>query len=125
MPWTVLSNGANLDDGDLADHPPSEWNDTFFAAFALCVVGLSTPEAIELAVRHIVALPDQNFYDVLVDFLRSIDAVYFEGDNIPTHVAVDIRSALSDHMLTTRGWQRLSRSRDLSIEMHICPAIAA
>ncbi len=124
MPWTALANGANLDDGDETERPPSEWNDTFFAMVARCVVGLSTPEATELAVRHIVALPDRNFYDVLVDFLRSIDAVYFEGDNIPTQVAVDIRSELADHMLTTRGWERLSRSRDLSIEMHIGPAIA-
>lgn len=124
MPWTALANGANLDDGDETDRPPSEWNETFFAVTARCVVGLSGPEAIELAVRHIVALPDRNFYDVLADFLRSIDAVYFEGDNIPTQVAVDIRSALADHMLTTRGWDRLSRSKDLSIEMHIGPAIA-
>lgn len=124
MPWTAIANGSNLDDGDEAEHPPSEWNDTFFAAAARCVVGLPTHETTELTVRHIVALPDRNFYDVLVDFLRSIDAVYFEGDNIPTQVAVDIRSALADHMLTTRGWERLSRSRDLSIEMHIGPAIA-
>lgn len=124
MPWTALANGVNLDDGDETDRPPSEWNDTFFAVVARCVVGLSTPEATELAMRHIVALPDRNFYDLLVDFLRSIDAVYFEGDNIPTQVAVDIRSALADHMLTTRGWERLSRSRNLSIEMHIGPAIA-
>jgi hypothetical protein len=124
MPWTALSNGGNLDDGDQTDYPPSEWNDTFFSTVARCVVGLSTPEATELAVRHIVALPDQNFYDVLVDFLRSIDKVYLEGDNISTQVAVDIRSALADHMLTTRGWERLSRTRDLSIELHIGPAIA-
>lgn len=124
MPWTALANGTNLDDGDETDHPPSEWNDAFFAVVARCVVGLSTHEATELAVRHIVALPDRSFYNVLVDFLRSIDAVYFEGGNIPTQVAVDIRSALADHMLTTRGWERLSRSRDLSIEMHLGPAIA-
>ncbi|WP_205676616.1 hypothetical protein [Aquitalea aquatilis] len=124
MPWTVLANGAYLDDGDETGNPPSEWNDTFFAAAARCVVGLTTPEVTELIVQHIVALPDRNFYNVLVDFLRSIDSVYFEGDNIPTQVAVDIRSALADHMLTTRGWGHLSRSRDLSIEMHIAPAVA-
>ncbi len=124
MPWTALANGANLDEGDETDRPPSEWNETFFAAVARCVVGLSTPEATELAVRHIVGLPDRNFYDVLVDFLRSLDAVYFGGDSIPTQVAVDIRSALADHMMTTLGWERLSRSRDLSIEIHIGPAIA-
>lgn len=124
MLWTTVANGANLDDRDETNRPPSEWNDTFFAVVARCVVGLSSPEVIELVVRHIVALPDQNFYDVLVNFLRSFDAVYFQGDNIPTQVAVDIRSALADHMLATRGWERLSRSRDLSIEMHIGPAIA-
>ncbi len=124
MAWTVLANGANLDDGDETDHPPSEWNDTFFAAVARCVVGLSTSDATELVVRHIVALPDRNFYDVLVDFLRSIDVVYFEGDSIPRQVAVDIRSTFADRMLTTRGWERLSRTRDFSIEMHIGPAIA-
>ncbi|MDI7134212.1 hypothetical protein QMO42_07290 [Pseudomonas aeruginosa] len=124
MPWTAIANGAHLDDGDEANHPPTEWNDTFFMAVARCAVGLSTPEATELAVQHIVALPDRNFYDVLVDFLRRIDEAYFEGDNISTQVAVDIRSALADHMLTTCGWKRLSRSRDWAIEMHIGPAIA-
>ena len=124
MPWTAFANGMNLDDEDEMDHPPSEWNDSFFAAVARCVVGLTSLEATELAVRHIVALPDRNFYDVLVDFLRSIDVMYFEGDNIPTQVGVDIRSALAEHMLTTRGWERLSRGRDLSIEIHIGPAIA-
>lgn len=124
MPWTALTNGADLDEGDETGHAPSEWNRTFFAAVAHCVVGLSTPEATELALRHIVTLPDRNFYDVLVDFLRNIDAVYFNGDSISTQVAVDIRSALADHILTTRGWKRLSRSRSFSIEMHIGPAIA-
>ncbi|HGW8230568.1 TPA: hypothetical protein ACNRLM_004095 [Escherichia coli] len=124
MSWTTVANGANLDDGDETAQPPSEWNDTFFAVVARCVVGLSSPDAIELVVRHIVALPDQNFYDVLVDFLRSIDAVYFEGHSIHTQTAIDVRSALVDHMLTTRGWVRLSQSRDLSIEMHLGPAIA-
>jgi len=124
MPWTTVANGAELDDGDETDHPPSEWNDTFFAAAARCAVGLATDEITELAVRHIVALPDQNFYNVLVDFLRSVDALYFEGYDIPTQVAVDIRQAFAERMLTTRGWEHLSRSKSLSIEMHIGPAIA-
>lgn len=124
MPWTIAANGAGMNDGDEVDLPPSEWNDTFFAAVARCVVGLVSAEVNELAVRHIVTLPDRNFYDVLASYVRSIDAVYFEGADISTQVAVDIRTAFADHMLTTRGWSRLSRSRDLSIEMHIGPAIA-
>lgn len=124
MPWTIAANGAGMNEGDEVDRPPSEWNDTFFAAVARCVVGLASAEVTELAVRHIVMLPDRNFYDVLSAYMRNIDAVYFEGGDISTQVAVDIRTAFADHMLTTRGWSRLSRSRDLSIEMHIGPAIA-
>lgn len=124
MPWTIAANGAAMNDGDEVDRPPSEWNETFFAAVARCVVGLASAEVTKLVVRHIVTLPDRNFYDVLAGYVRSIDAVYFEGGNISTQVAVDIRTAFADHMLTTRGWSRLSRSRDLSIEMHIGPAIA-
>jgi hypothetical protein len=124
MPWTALANGSSLEDGDEADQSPYEWNNAFFAVAARCVVGMSTPDAVELIVQRIVALPDRNFYDVLGEFLLSMDAVYFDGDSIPTQVAVDIRSAFADHMLTTCGWERLSGSRDLSIEMHIGPAIA-
>ena len=124
MPWTIAANGAGMNDGDEVDLPPSEWNDTFFAAVARCVIGLASAEVNELVVRHILTLPDRNFYDVLVDFLRCIDGLYFEGGDISAQVAVDIRAAFADHMLITRGWAHLSRSRDLSIEMHIGPAIA-
>ncbi|WP_197344940.1 hypothetical protein [Cronobacter dublinensis] len=93
MPWTTVANGANLEDRDETDLPPSEWNDAFFALAARCIVGLSSSEVIELVVRHIIILPDQNFYDVLVNFLRSVDVVYFGGNSIPTQIAIDVRSA--------------------------------
>ena len=124
MPWTIAANGAGMNDGDEVDLPPSEWNDTFFAVVARCVIGLTSAGVNNLVVKHILTLPDRNFYDVLVDFLRCIDSVYFEGGDISTQVAVDIRATFADHMLITRGWAGLSRSRDLSIEMHIGPAIA-
>jgi len=124
MPWTTVANGATLDDGDESDQPPYEWNGTFFAAVARCVVGLSMYEVTALVVRHVLELPDRHFYDVLADFLRSLDAVYFEGGNIPTDVAIEVRRAFADHMMTTRGWARLVGSKDLSIEVHIGPAIA-
>lgn len=124
MSWTMLANGADLDNGDESDHPPSEWNNAFFAAVARCAEGLSSDNVSEIAVRHIVGLPERNFYDVLVDFLRSIDVVYFEGGDIPAQVVIDIRSAFAERMMTTRGWERLSGSKDLSIEIHIGPAIA-
>lgn len=124
MPWTCAANGAGLNTGDEVELPPSEWNATFFAVVARCVVGLTSEEVAKLVVRHIVALPDRNFYDVVTIFVRSIDVLYFNGDEISTQVAVDIRAAFAEHMVTTRRWSYLSGSRDLSIEIHIGPAIA-
>lgn len=124
MPWTTLANGADLDDGDEADRPPSEWNGAFFAVVACCAEALSSDQISELVVRHILGLPDRNFYDVLVDFVRNIDAVYFGGGDVATQVAVDIRSGLAERMLSTPGWEHFSRSKDLAVEVHIGPAIA-
>ena len=124
MPWTIAANGAGTDDGDEVDHPPSEWNDAFFAAAARCLVGLSSAEIAELAVTPITALPDRNFFDVLADFLRSVDGHHFESGDIQTSIAVGIRAALANRLMSSRGWERLSRSQEMSIEMHIGPAIA-
>ncbi|MFA6262459.1 MAG: ATP-binding protein [Bacteroidia bacterium] len=122
--WTSVANGAELERWDGAARRPSKWNQTFFATAARRATVPASAEVIDLVVRHIVTLPDQSFFDVLVDFLRSIDAVYVEGGRIPVPVAVGIRDTFSDRMLLARGWERLRRSRDFSIEMHIAPAIA-
>lgn len=124
MPWTIFANGRELDKGEETDHAPSEWNDTFFSAVARCVIGRTTDEVIDFAVRHIAELPDRHFYDVLVSFLRNLDMIFFGSEKIPTQVLLDIREEFASRMLTTRGWARLARSKDLSIEMHIAPAIA-
>lgn len=124
MPWTVMANGAGTDDGGKIDLPPFKWNDAFFATAARCLVGLSSDEVVKLVVTPITALPDQNFFYVLADFLRSVDGAYFGGDDIQTPVAVDIRTTLATRMMSSRGWERLSRSKEMSIEMHIGPAIA-
>lgn len=124
MPWTIAANGAGMVDADEVDHPPSEWNDAFFALAARCLVGLSFDEIDKLALTPVTTLPDQHFFDVLAVFLRSVDGAYFGGSDIPTAVAVDIRMALANRMMVSRGWDRLGRSKEMSIEMHIGPAIA-
>lgn len=124
LPWTMQANGAGLAEGDEADRTPNEWNDVFFALTARCIAGQSFAEVAELAVVPITSLPDKHFFDALADFQRSIDVVFFGKGGIAPDVAVEIRSAFAKRMMTTRGWGRLSRSKDMSIEMHIGPAIA-
>lgn len=124
MSWTIRANGSELDDGDEANHPPTEWNDAFFALAARCMAGLTVDEAATMAVTPITTLPDKHFFDVLADFQRGVDSVYFGGGSIPTPVAVEMRTALAKRMMGSCGWERLSRSKEMSIEMHIGPAIA-
>jgi len=124
MSWTIGANGGDLSSGEEADDTPSQWNDVFFALAARCTVGLTPAQVADLATTPIASLPDQNFFDVLADFLRSFDGIYFEGGAVNTSVAVAIRSAFADRMMTGRGWERLSGTKDTSIEVHIAPAIA-
>jgi hypothetical protein len=124
MPWTITANGAGIDDENEVDHPPFEWNNAFFALAARCLIGLSFDEIDKIALTPITTLPDRYFFDVLAVFLRSVDAVYFEGGDIQTAIAVDIRRALANRMTSSRGWERLRKSKEMSIEFHIGPAIA-
>ncbi|APA88972.1 ATP-binding protein [Paraburkholderia sprentiae WSM5005] len=124
MPWTIRANGGELDRGEEAENEPSDWNNVFFDLVARCVVGLTFAEADDLIVKPITGLPDRNFFDVLADFLRSLDAVSFGGDDLQESVAVGVRSALADRMMASSGWRRLSGKMDASIEIHIGPAIA-
>ncbi|MHA4868695.1 NACHT domain-containing protein [Duganella sp. PWIR1] len=124
MPWTIRANGAELDDWDEADHPPMEWNNAFFALAARCMAGLKFEEATTMVVKPITTLPDRHFFNVVADFQRGIDSVYFGEGDISTSVAVEIRAALATRMMTSRGWERLKGSKEMSIEMHIGPAIA-
>lgn len=124
MLWTISANGGDLGDGEEADDTPSQWNEVFFALAARCTVGLTLAQVADLITTPIAVLPEQNFFDVLADFLRSFDSVFFDGGTVDSSVAVGIRSAFADRMLTSRGWERLSGTKDASIELHIAPAIA-
>jgi hypothetical protein len=124
MPWTTRANGAELDDWDEVTNPPMEWNNAFFALAARCMAGLTFDEAAKMVVTPITTLPDRHFFDVLADFQRGVDSIYFGDGDIATLVAVEMRTTLATRMMRSRGWERLSGSKEMSIEMHIGPAIA-
>ena len=124
MPWTIAANGAGHDASDDVDQPPMEWNDAFFDLVARCSAGLSVEELTRLVVTPITSLPDRHFFDVLADFQRSFDATYFGGGDVPTPIAVHIRMALAKRLEGSRGWERLIGAKEMSIEMHLGPAVA-
>ena len=104
MQWTIGANGGGLADVAEIDDPPSEWNNAFFALAARCTVGLTAAQVADLVTTPIAGLPDQNFFDVLADFLRSFDEVYFHGGSVDAAVAVATRSALADRVMLFWAW---------------------
>jgi hypothetical protein len=122
--WTAQANGAGLDATDDVENPPREWNHAYFDLLAHCLPGLAAPEIDQLALKPICTLPDRSILDVLPDFLRSLDVVYFNHRSIEEPIAVSIRSTFADRLMASTGWKRLRGQRGSSIETHIGPAIA-
>jgi hypothetical protein len=123
--WTTAANGAGLYKDEEPSNPPREWNDAYFKLMADCVPGIATETVDELALSPINSLPDEPFFDIVTQFLRSLDDVFFNDRGLHEVEAVRIRSVLARRLMTSRGWRQLSGSRSTSIEVHIAPAIAA
>ena len=121
--WTIAANGAGLDPGaEIADRP-REWNNAFFGLLAQCLRGLALPRVEQLALAPIISLPDGPFFDMITEFLRSFDNVYFNTEDVEASIATGIRSALVNRLMASRGWKRTCSARSDSIEVHIGPAI--
>ncbi len=122
--WTFTANGTFLDVDDDVANPPTEWNDAYFELLAHCLPGLALQEVGQLALTPISSLPDEPFFDVVTQFLRSVDAVYFNDRGLQDTIAISIRSALGSRMMSSRGWEWLGGDRSASIERYIGRAIA-
>lgn len=122
--WSAIANGAELEPFERIDHPPTEWNDAYFDIMARCLPGLDLKGIEKFALVPIISLPDESFFDIVTQFLRSVDIVYFNNHSLQEVIAVNIRLVLANRMMSSRGWKRLVDSRSDTIEVHIAPAIA-
>ena len=122
--WTAAANGAYLSRDEEIANEPTEWNHVYYSLLAKCLPSPGSQDIDEIALTPITSLPDEPFFDVTSDFLRSLDVVFFNEHNLPIDDAVRIRSVLAIRLTATSGWQRLAGSRSNSVEVHIGPAIA-
>lgn len=122
--WTYRANGAGLDRNDDVEHPPREWNSTYFKLLASCIPGLDAEQIESTVLASIKNLPDEAFFGVTVDFLRNLDLVVFDNVGVQDRQAVQIRSALAQRLMKSYGWVRHSRERSPRIETHLGPAVA-
>jgi hypothetical protein len=91
---------------------------------ANCTPGWSLAE-IEARIAPILELSDERFFDVSVNFLRSLDAVYFNLEGLDAATAAGVRARFGERLARSYGWRRLRGSKsDGGIEMHLGPAAA-
>jgi hypothetical protein len=119
--WTASMNGADLGKNEDVANTPHEWNNTYFALLAHCLPGMEMAEIQALALRPIASLPDDAFLEVVAQFVRSSDEVYFRDNAIDSTTATAVRSALADRLMKTRGWRRLAGDRSTGIEIRLGP----
>ena len=122
--WTAAANGAGLSQDEEIANEPTEWNDAYYGLLAKCLPGLQSQQIDEIALTPITSLPDEAFFDITSNFLRSVDVIFFNERDLPTDEAVRIRWVLATRLVSSSGWQRLAGSRSNSVEVHIGPAIA-
>lgn len=123
MPWTMTANGAEMADGGEASDPPREWNQVFFDFLARTLPHDDLQKALTL-IGSIFKLGDQNFFDLTGIFTLALDENYFGPARRPsTIVAVGIREALADHLITTWGWRRAQGQKDSFNERYLSMAV--
>jgi hypothetical protein len=70
------------------------------------------------------SLPDEPFFDTVADFVRSVDAVYFNEQGLAESAAVGIRAQLAERLIESSGWKWMVSRGSASVERHIGSAIA-
>jgi hypothetical protein len=121
--WTFAANGVGLEQDEDLVQRPTEWNKIFFELMANCAPGCSLAD-INASIAPILDLNDQAFFDVSADFLRSLDAVYYDGKGLSAEVAATIRAQFAERLGQSYSYQRLRGTKSDGIETHLGPAIA-
>lgn len=123
--WTGTANGVGIEDETDSLRGVMEWNSAYFSVLAPTMVGLTPAETDEYALNRICTFPDEPFFDVTSEFLRSVDELFFNRNEIAVEEATRIRSVLSDRLMKSRRWRYLVKTNSSSIEWHMGPAIAS
>ena len=123
--WTMVANGAELEQNDDPTQIPDEWNRAYFKLLAHCLPGLTISQIDGLALGPVLSLPGEAFLDVLTIFVRNVDKVYFSGRDLGEAEVVHIRRTLASRLMRSSQWIWQRRRLSDSITSHLGPAIAA
>ena len=123
--WTAVANGVGLGEETDSVVAMMEWNGAYYAVLAASMTGLAPSEIDAYALKRIYALPDEPFFDVSSGFIRCVDALYFNQNEITVDEAIRIRTTLAKRLMKSRRWNYLVERNSASIEWHRGPAIAS
>ena len=120
--FSAKLNGHGLDPGDELDRNPTEWNASYYELVASALPGLPEVEIEELALAKIIGLPDASFFEVMPQFLRAIDVIYFDDCLLEAEAPL-IRQRFIDRLVVSSGWRHLVNTRSASVEVRLGPCV--
>jgi len=121
--WTIIANGAGIDKDEQVDGTPEVWNQVYFELLA-GLSARSADEVGELVPAHFGEMPDEPLFKNLAIFLKSADLLFFNQNALSSEVAVLTRTLVGGLLQSTRGWKRMQRDRNDSVEMHIAEVVS-
>jgi hypothetical protein len=122
--WTRDANGAGLEDDDRSDHAPREWNEIYFELEARCLGGQSDEALAGTLDSLFSGLPGKSYCACLSAFLLSVDRAYFERGALTASQTVQVRRYLMERLQQTSLFSWNKDRDELSVEMHLAPALA-
>lgn len=124
IPWTMVANGAELSQGEEASDAPRDWNQLYFDVLVRVLPHEDLPKALSW-ISSLFKLGDRNFFDLTAILTGALDESYFGPAGRPSAtVAVGIREALANHLVTTWGWRRAQGKKDSFSELHLGQAVS-
>jgi hypothetical protein len=122
--WTANANGAGCEPHVDIDNRPGEWNSIFIRLLAHTFTCM-TPDDAAAEVMRAVTVPDESFFDIAAELVPAIDDIYFSVLGNDLNMVLRLRGIITDRLMASDGWRRERDRTELSVEMHIGPAIGA
>lgn len=124
-PWTAAANGVGGGPNDEPGERAFEWNHAYFPAALAAAVALGGTGIQTYVLDPLAQLPEERLLTAAEATLRELDQLWLGDHAISDNDAVALREAITQRLLATWYWRRLTTERSSSIASNAAGAVAA
>ncbi len=124
-PWTAVANGVGGGRNEEPGERAFEWNHAYFPAALAAAVALGGTAIQTYVLDPLAQLPEERLLTAAEATLRALDQLWLADHALSDNDAVALREAITQRLLTTWYWRRLTTERSSSIASNAAGAVAA